>query len=412
MLMPEPARQALASHIPFPPRLGKPPEYAALALHMLENTMLNGETVRLDGADAAAFAVIPPRSLTRAANRRGAPDLGAVLGHAGSDGHLSFELPVALWGARYLSFERTQPVEATTGVVELGVGGDRKRRVRIQVHYHGLFPLKEPCVLLPTPRGVQIHAIGAELTSKTPYAQDNPVLTMLGSWEPKASNLGTQLMGRLMLIPYKAWAERQRQAYLIGYTNDPSPVRAQPNVRDRAFATLRVIRLPIRYVDGVPFGVARATREASTVAEVNTTTVARRVETRFKLPGSGHHERAGRVSLMLRAPRGELLATENLRLEGLSYATQPPAWKPLPVTPGRVQRAGSGLSMTLDLPAPRSWISPGDVVRIRQTFDRPRRERDGTFSARIDVAIEWGDPAQMAPKRPQRKGSPAHRPGG
>ncbi len=50
MLMPEPARQALASHIPFPPRLGEPPEYAALAVHMLENAMLNGETVRLDGA--------------------------------------------------------------------------------------------------------------------------------------------------------------------------------------------------------------------------------------------------------------------------------------------------------------------------------------------------------------------------
>ena len=50
MLMPEPARQALASHIPFPPRLGEPSEYAALVLHILANLMLNGEVIRLDGA--------------------------------------------------------------------------------------------------------------------------------------------------------------------------------------------------------------------------------------------------------------------------------------------------------------------------------------------------------------------------
>jgi hypothetical protein len=36
--------------VPFPPRLGKPEEYAALACHIVENQMLNGETIRLDGA--------------------------------------------------------------------------------------------------------------------------------------------------------------------------------------------------------------------------------------------------------------------------------------------------------------------------------------------------------------------------
>jgi hypothetical protein len=36
--------------MPFPPRLGRPEEYAALACHIAENTMLNGETIRLDGA--------------------------------------------------------------------------------------------------------------------------------------------------------------------------------------------------------------------------------------------------------------------------------------------------------------------------------------------------------------------------
>lgn len=49
-LMPEPMRQALAAQIPFPSRLGRPAEYAALACHIVENAMLNGETIRLDGA--------------------------------------------------------------------------------------------------------------------------------------------------------------------------------------------------------------------------------------------------------------------------------------------------------------------------------------------------------------------------
>jgi NAD(P)-dependent dehydrogenase (short-subunit alcohol dehydrogenase family) len=49
-MLPEEARQALAADIPFPHRLGNPEEFAQLALHMVENPYLNGETVRLDGA--------------------------------------------------------------------------------------------------------------------------------------------------------------------------------------------------------------------------------------------------------------------------------------------------------------------------------------------------------------------------
>jgi NAD(P)-dependent dehydrogenase (short-subunit alcohol dehydrogenase family) len=48
--LPEEARQALGAQVPFPPRLGRPEEYARLACHIAENTMLNGETIRLDGA--------------------------------------------------------------------------------------------------------------------------------------------------------------------------------------------------------------------------------------------------------------------------------------------------------------------------------------------------------------------------
>jgi NAD(P)-dependent dehydrogenase (short-subunit alcohol dehydrogenase family) len=48
--LPEEARQALGAQVPFPPRLGRPDEYARLACHIAENTMLNGEVIRLDGA--------------------------------------------------------------------------------------------------------------------------------------------------------------------------------------------------------------------------------------------------------------------------------------------------------------------------------------------------------------------------
>jgi len=48
--LPEDAREALGAGVPFPSRLGLPAEYAQLALQIVENPMLNGETIRLDGA--------------------------------------------------------------------------------------------------------------------------------------------------------------------------------------------------------------------------------------------------------------------------------------------------------------------------------------------------------------------------
>ena len=50
MGMPEEVRDALGKMVPFPSRLGRPSEYAQLARAIIENTMLNGETIRLDGA--------------------------------------------------------------------------------------------------------------------------------------------------------------------------------------------------------------------------------------------------------------------------------------------------------------------------------------------------------------------------
>ena len=48
--LPAEVQDSLAKSVPFPPRLGRPDEYAQLAAHIVENEMLNGETIRLDGA--------------------------------------------------------------------------------------------------------------------------------------------------------------------------------------------------------------------------------------------------------------------------------------------------------------------------------------------------------------------------
>ncbi|HNR31586.1 MAG TPA: SDR family oxidoreductase, partial [Candidatus Hydrogenedentes bacterium] len=48
--LPQEAKDALAASVPFPSRLGRPEEFALLARHIVENTMINGETIRLDGA--------------------------------------------------------------------------------------------------------------------------------------------------------------------------------------------------------------------------------------------------------------------------------------------------------------------------------------------------------------------------
>ena len=48
--LPQEAQDSLGKQTPFPPRLGRPDEYAAMVGHILENAMLNGETIRLDGA--------------------------------------------------------------------------------------------------------------------------------------------------------------------------------------------------------------------------------------------------------------------------------------------------------------------------------------------------------------------------
>jgi len=48
--LPQNVQESLAASVPFPSRLGRPAEYAALVLHLCRNPMINGEVIRLDGA--------------------------------------------------------------------------------------------------------------------------------------------------------------------------------------------------------------------------------------------------------------------------------------------------------------------------------------------------------------------------
>lgn len=57
--LPEAARVSLGQQVPFPPRLGRPEEYAQLAHSIVENVMLNGETIRLDGALRMPYSTKP-----------------------------------------------------------------------------------------------------------------------------------------------------------------------------------------------------------------------------------------------------------------------------------------------------------------------------------------------------------------
>jgi len=50
MAIPEESQKSLASSVPFPKALGRPDQYASLARHIIENSYLNGEVIRLDGA--------------------------------------------------------------------------------------------------------------------------------------------------------------------------------------------------------------------------------------------------------------------------------------------------------------------------------------------------------------------------
>ena len=82
------ALESLGRSVPFPPRLGEPEEFAKLALHMIDNDMLNGEVVRIDGSIRMAGEINHGQGNHQLRDHGVDPhadDVAASAGHAGGD---------------------------------------------------------------------------------------------------------------------------------------------------------------------------------------------------------------------------------------------------------------------------------------------------------------------------------------
>ncbi len=117
--MSQDVQDALGRSVPFPPRLGKPSEYAALVKHICENPMINGEVIRLDGALADGPEIGPTHDFVR---------------RAGSDPRRRADLragaPRALRGAvgpRPCLSHRSDPRDGRDGILRHGRAGGMGR---------------------------------------------------------------------------------------------------------------------------------------------------------------------------------------------------------------------------------------------------------------------------------------------
>lgn len=348
---------------------------------LLFSGSLDAKRFEYKGDDAAAFAVVPPR-------RRGAPDLGAVLG-GGPDG-AAFSLPVALWGTRYVSFEASGAAVAGEGAVRLslpGPGDDPTGAgepvARLSLRWDGP-TLRDAFVLYPGSAVPLAHKLTRELARGD--ALDEPLRAVSPqSIEGRESDLGGLVVEDLLASSYIEATDRERKAFLIGQLDSPPPLRALPNVRTRALATIVVVELPVVYEDAVPYGVARVVREGSTVAAVGSGTVEREVRTRLLLP-TAQGRTAAQAQLQVTAQR--VRSVLRLRIDAFDWRADD--WVALlPREEGDEEREGAGRRIELPLEDPARFVSADGAVLLRQRFLRGRQDSDDVHAAIIDVSVEW-----------------------
>lgn len=346
---------------------------------------LEKKTFTLSGDSATAISVLPPKRI----RSRGALRPGAVLGGPGP-GDLAFELPIALWGTRYVSFARTGKERAVTGSVSLRLPtrGDIGLP-RVDLNYSGTFPLKNAIVLFPSKVGALIHELDSDLSPGTPYSHKVLDVSQASTFESPDRTLGGLLVTRLV-TDYRSWSETQRKAFLIGHTHAPLPVKAEPNVRVRASTTIVVVELPLEYLDGVPMSLASPSSSASTIATVNTATVTRELRTKIRFP-NGASRQATQLSARLMAPRGSILTDDSMRLFGIAHGPNGATREAIALNPEHVTRDNTGRVLVLELQDPARWLSPEGYVELIQVFDRPRVELDTRYSATIDASVRWSE---------------------
>ncbi len=346
---------------------------------LLFSGSLDPKRFEYEGADVVSFAVVPPR-------RRGSPELGAVLG-AGAES-ASYSLPVALWGARYVSFEAGGSAAIADGAVRLsfpGIAEDPSADPVAQVQLRWDGPtLRDAFVLFPGGAGALAHPLSRPLAPGEEVSEPvRPVSP--ASIESAESDLGALVVEQLVATHFSALADSRRVAFLIGQLDGNPPLEVLPNVRTRAFATVVAIELPLVYDDAVPFGVARAVREGATVAPVGSGTIERELRTRLLLPDAAGRE-AARARVRVSSQRVRSIA----RMRLAAYDWRAGDWVTLlPREEGDDEREGSGRRVDLQLQDPARFVSPDGTVLLRQRFLRGRQDSDELHAATVDVSVEW-----------------------
>lgn len=351
--------------------------------------------IELEGGDGSAFAVTPPK-IRRRRRSKGTPGLGQALGSSGSDGKLRFDLPVALWGARYFSCERSGRRRPLEGAVSIGHG--KQDRVSVDITYPGPQPLKDVVIAIPVREGVVYHRI-EELTMGQRYTAQGIQQANASTKSNKREGLAPLILDHLLqgFVPKEALT--QRKAYLLGYLESPAPLRAEPKIRTRAFATVVKIEIPLRFQGGLPFGHLRARKNGATVAEISSSVVQRQVTERFGLPPEALQEPLRNLTVRLERPRPRVELVLEVRRKG--------AWEAIDLRQGTQDELDKDL-IRLELRDPASLVSPRGTLTFRQTFLRAVQGVDASAAVQLDISLAWGSeapPPGAAPDPGSEEGS-------
>ena len=363
---------------------------------LLFSGSLKHKRLELSGEDAVAFAMIPPRRL-----QRGTPQLGQVLG-SGPQG-VGFDLKIALWGARYVSFEHTGAAPPLSG--QLLLHGGRGALATLSARWEGDTPLEHGCVIYRGPHGgVFVHTLGRELPPGAEVQeQTEPVLA---SGFGSGKDLESLILDRLLAGRCADQVERAGRAFLLGSVRTGPRLRALENVTIRQLPTIFLCEIPVRFRDAVPLGLARKQVQLSTVAEVTSTSLERQQVTELRLPAGTAARKLRQLDLRLVSSRARSLA----RLQLEVWRPDAQRWERVPLEGEDAERGPSAREvhlrfvsppLTAEQVDPATWLETVDEthtrLRFRQRYQRPRSDPDEAHAVEVDAGVSWEVAGATAP---------------